>query len=172
MKSFHKTSFPRFGALCAALLCPLPFSVVRADVKLPKIISDHMILQKSDKTAVWGWAAPDEEVTVTLDTQSAKTKAGADGKWKVSLNLAKSGPGPFQLTIAGKNQIVISDVLVGQVWITSGQSNMEFKLTSAYGAPDEIAHSANPLLRQFYVPHSAMITPLDDCNGKRTVADP
>lgn len=168
MKSFQKISFP----LCLALLSLLPLGAGRADVKLPKIISDHMILQQSEKTSVWGWAAPGEDVTVTFDKQSAKTKADADGKWKVALNLAKSGPGPFQMTITGKNQLVISDVLVGQVWVTSGQSNMEFKLKDAYGAPDEIAHSANPLLRQFYVPHSEMITPMDDCNGKWTIADP
>ena len=148
------------------------FSAVRADIKVPKIISDHMVLQKSDKTAVWGWAAPDEDVTVTLDTQSARTKAGEDGKWKVALNLSNLGPGPFQMTIAGKNQIVISDVLVGQVWITSGQSNMEFRLKDALGAADEIAHSANPLLRQFFVQHSSGIRPLDDCNGTWTVAGP
>jgi len=158
-------------ALLAVFIEGSPGSL-RADVKLPKIISDHMVLQKSDKTAVWGWAAPDEDVTVTLDKQSAKTKAGADGKWKVVLNLANSGPGPFQMTVVGKNQIVISDMLVGQVWVASGQSNMEFKLKDALGGADEIAHSANPLLRQFYVPHSEQILPMDDCNGTWAVADP
>ncbi len=144
-----------------------------ADVKLPKIISDHMVLQKSDKAAIWGWAAPDEEVAVTLDTQSAKTKANAEGKWKVTLDLSKSGPGPFQMTVAGRNQIVISDVLVGQVWVASGQSNMEMPLSATFGATEEIARSSNPLIRQYFVGHAEKTQPMDDsAGGKWSVAEP
>ena len=155
-----------------AAFCAHSFSTARADIKLPSIISDHMVLQKSDKTAIWGWAAPDEDVTVTLDTQSAKTKAGADGKWKIALDLSKSGQGPFQMTVTGKNSITISDVLVGQVWVASGQSNMELPLLGTLGSVDEIAHSDNPLIRQFLVAHAEMMLPQDTCNGKWTVASP
>jgi len=123
----------------------------RADIKLPKIISDHMVLQKSCKTAVWGWATPGEDVTVTLDTQSVSAKADADRKWKVRLNLSNSGQGPFDMTVAGKNKIVVSDVLVGQVWVASGQSNMELPLLGTLGSTNEIANCTNPLLRQYHV---------------------
>lgn len=96
------TNLRTWGLIFIVVFCADSSGTLRADVRLPKSISDHMILQKSDRTAVWGWAAPDEDVRVTLDTQSAKTKADADGKWKVALNLGKSAPGPFQMTAVGK----------------------------------------------------------------------
>lgn len=140
-------SFRIFPLLLTAALCIPSIAIVRGNVKLPSIISDHMILQKSDKTSVWGWADPGEEVTVTLDTQIAKTNAAADGKWRVTLNLSNSTQGPFPMTVAGKNSVVISDLLVGQVWVASGQSNMELPLLGTLGSTDEIAHSNNPLIR-------------------------
>ncbi len=135
----------------AVALAVLLGSVARADVRLPKIISDHMVLQKSARTAIWGWAVPGEDVTVTLDKQSASAKADADGKWKVRLDLSNSGPGPFEMTVAGKNKIVVSDVLVGEVWVASGQSNMELPLLGTLGSTEEIANCTNPLLRQYHV---------------------
>jgi sialate O-acetylesterase len=151
--------------LVAPAFFALLFSSAYADVKLPRIISNHMVLQKSDKTAIWGWAAPDEDVTVTLDTQTSATKADVDGKWKVKLDLSKTGQGPFELTVAGKNKIVVSDVLVGQVWVAGGQSNMELPLLGTLGSVEEIAHCANPLLRQYFVPHSEQAQPKDDSAG-------
>jgi sialate O-acetylesterase len=174
--NFHRRTASPLQS-CLFLFIPI-FSLVltgtvQAKVKLPKIISDHMVLQKSAKTAVWGWADPNEDVTVTLDTQSAKAKADADGKWKVTLDLGNSGPGPFQLTVAGTNQIVVSDVLVGQVWVAGGQSNMELPLLGTLGSTDEIAHCANPLLRQYFVPHSEQALSKDDSAGGRwVIADP
>jgi sialate O-acetylesterase len=148
--------------------------VAHADVKLPKIISDHMVLQKSAKTAIWGWAASDEDVTVALDTHSATTKASANGKWKITLDLSNSGQGPFQMTVVGKNKIVVSDVLVGQVWVASGQSNMELPLLGTFGSTEEIANSSNPLLRQYHVVGAEKPQPpLDDTTGGTwVVADP
>jgi sialate O-acetylesterase len=158
--------------LLTAALCVHPVDFVRANVKLPAIISDHMVLQKSDKAAVWGWADPAEEVTVTLDTKTASAITGADGKWKVTLNLSNSAQGPFQMTVAARNSIVISDVLVGQVWVASGQSNMELPLRGTFGSDAEITHSDNPLIRQFLVAHAEKMLPQDNCNGKWTLASP
>jgi len=150
----------------------LPLGALLAEVKMPAIFSDHMVLKKSAKVPVWGKADPGEEVTVTLETQTVKTKAGADGKWAGALDLIKSGPGPFTMTVQGKNQIKIADVLVGEVWLASGQSNMQWTLNQTIDAEKEMAASANPRLRQFLVPRVTSIEPLDDCKGTWTVAAP
>ena len=143
-----------------------------ADVQLPSIFSDHMVLQKSAQTPVWGTAAPGENIKIALDSLAVSATAGPDGKWRVNLDLQKAGPGPFKLIVAGSNQLSIADVIVGDVWLASGQSNMEFQLSRAEGAPEEIAHSANPMLRQFIVKETGSVQPLDSCEGKWTVAAP
>ncbi len=158
--------------LLASALLSLPLASVHADVKLPAIISDHMVLEKTAKVPIWGKADPGEEVTITLNGQTVKTTAGADGKWKTALNLADSGPGPFEMTVQGKNQIKLSDVVVGEVWVASGQSNMEWVVKNTIDADKEIAQSANSLLRQFQVKKATSITPLDDCEGTWIQASP
>lgn len=152
-----------FAATAAAL---------RADVTLPAIFSDHMVLEKAAKVPVWGKADPGEEVAVTLGGQTAKAIADANGKWKAVLNLAESGPGPFEVTVKGKNEIKISDVVVGEVWVASGQSNMEWSLQKDANGAAEIAASANPLFRQFLVTKATSAEPLDNCQGTWTVASP
>lgn len=144
-----------------------------AGIGLPAIISDHMVLQKSAKVPIWGKASPGEEVTVTLDRRSVSATTGSDGKWKVELNLDDAGSGPFKLDVAGTNsRIVISDVVIGEVWVASGQSNMELMLKDSAGSEREIARSENPLLRQFLVRNVASQESLDDCGGKWVVAGP
>ncbi|MEI6072252.1 MAG: sialate O-acetylesterase [Verrucomicrobiae bacterium] len=137
------------GLLLAAMLAS---GSAWSNVVLPSILSDHMVLQKSPKVPIWGKADPGEEVSVTLDAASGKATAGPDGKWVVELNLSESMPGPFELVIQGKNRIAVADVLIGEVWLASGQSNMEFPIKgwiSVIGADEEIAASANPMLRHF-----------------------
>jgi sialate O-acetylesterase len=145
---------------------------LRADVQLPAIISDHMVLTRSESVPVWGKADAGEKVTVALDGQTVETTAGPDGKWMIRLNLNGSGPGPFQLVVQGKNAITVSDVVVGSVWLAAGQSNMEFLLKTASGAEREISQSANPLLRQFRAPKVVRPQPADDCRGAWTLAGP
>ena len=99
-----------------------------AEVKPCALFSDHMVLQSGMAVPVWGIAAPGEKVTVTLNNQKPSTVATADGKWMVRLKNLKPG-GPFQMTIDGKNTIAINDVLVGEVWLGSGQSNMAFTVS-------------------------------------------
>ena len=106
------------------LLAGLP-SVARADVKVPAIFGSHMVLQRDQKDRVWGWAEPGEEVTVKIAGQSQTAKAGPDGSWQVMLDPMPAG-GPHVLTIQGKNTVKFDDVLVGEVWICSGQSNMQW----------------------------------------------
>jgi sialate O-acetylesterase len=143
-----------------------------ADVKLPAIISDHMVLQRTDKVPIWGWAESGENVAVTLDDQTAKTTADANGKWRVSLNLKDSAVGPFEMVVEGKNKLTVTDVVVGEVWVASGQSNMEFRVKATAGANEVIAKSENPQIRHFLVKLKSSLEPLDDTVGKWVVASP
>lgn len=156
------------------ILVPLTYlcSVLwlRADVVLPALFSEHAVLQKSDSVPVWGKAAPGEVVEVTLDKASATAVAGEDGKWRLRLDLADLGSGPFDLVVQGRNLITVRDVLVGEVWLCGGQSNMEWPLRGTGGAAQEIAQSANPLLRQFKVERTASADPLEEAKGRWVVA--
>ena len=133
--------------LTAALLfITLP---LLAEVQLPIVISEHMVLQQSAKVPIWGRAEPGEEVSVTLNGQTAKTTAGTNKEWRVELDLKNSPQGPFEMVVQGENTITIPDVVVGEVWLASGQSNMYRQLSKTQGAEAEIAGSTNPMLRQF-----------------------
>lgn len=135
--------------LAAGLLFGCFASLSNAEVKLPSVFSDHMVLQRDCEAPVWGTAAADEEVAVAIDGQTQKTKAGADGKWSVKLKPLKTG-GPHVLTISGSNKLEIKDVLVGEVWIGSGQSNMAGGV-NGYAKGDEVlaklAEQTYPQLR-------------------------
>jgi len=131
-----------------------------------------MVLQKTANVPIWGKADPGEDVSVSLAGAKATTKAGDDGKWKLVLNLKDSAPGPFEMTVQGKNLLKIFDVAVGEVWVASGQSNMAFTLKNTIDADKEISDSANPMLRQFTVKKSASPTPLDDTEGQWIAASP
>src|SRR5208283_2388281 len=154
---------PRGLWLLSILIAPC---VVRGDVKLPSIFSDHMVLMKSRSVPIWGKADPGEQVTVQAGQSKSQTTAGMDGRWMVRLNLHDSPAGPFQMTVTGKDSATISDVVVGTVWLASGQSNMELPLQATTGAEREIAGSANYLLRQFRVEKVSGPQPLDDCKGR------
>jgi len=147
-------------------------SQARAEVKLPALISDHMVLQRRAGAPVWGTAKPGEKVTVTLDGQSASVETGADGKWRVELNLADSPPGPFELVVKGTNELRVKDVAVGEVWVAAGQSNMQFTMSGEMSAREEIPTSENALLRHFKVDNVASETPLEDCGGAWETASP
>ncbi len=149
--------------------CP---GTIRADVTLPAIFSEHMVLKKAANVPIWGKASPGEEVTVKVGDQVATAKAGEDGKWKALLDLSKSDPGPFTATVRGKNEISIPDVVVGEVWVASGQSNMGFFLEDSIDGRKEVANSANPMLRQFRVTHNAAEEPTTELAGKWEVAGP
>ncbi|TSA37112.1 MAG: sialate O-acetylesterase [Verrucomicrobiaceae bacterium] len=169
LASLKKSSllFPALAVLIASSA-----GIALADVQLPSIISDHMVLKKGSKIPIWGKAEPGEAVKVTLGDASAKATADSSGKWIASLDLSESKAGPFTLNIAGKNQIAVNDVLVGEVWLASGQSNMAFMLSAAIDAEKEIANSANPQIRQFRVDRAEAAEPADNCKGAWAVAGP
>ncbi len=145
---------------------------VQADVTVPALFSDHAVLQKAEKVPVWGKAEPGEAVTVTLDKATASATAGADGKWKALLDLQAEGPGPYSLTVQGKNLLSFADILVGEVWVCGGQSNMDFPLSAFPVAKEEVPKSANPLLRQFKVKATPSAVPLEDVQGHWVEASP
>ncbi len=163
------TMFPLLRLFLAMVLVS---GMVRADVTLPAILSDHMVLKRSSRVPIWGKAEPEEKILVTFDGKTARTRAGSDGRWTVFLNLEDSAPGPFEMTVRGKNTLVLSDVVIGEVWVASGQSNMEFLLKNSIGAEEEMAGSANPLLRQFLVKKKTSSEPLDDVEGRWVLASP
>ena len=143
--------------------------VLCGDVKLPAIFNSDMVIQRETAAPVWGWADPEEKVIVTGSWgEKADTVAGKDGKWRVKLNTPKAG-GPFVITIQGKNKIELKSVLSGDVWICSGQSNMQMPMTllrdTAFYAR-EIANANYPEIRIYQLKRNPAQTPLDDTVGK------
>ena len=122
-----------------------------AEVKLPKIFSSNMVLQRDRELKIWGWADANEKVTLTFNGQQLTTKTAKNGEWILLLKPMTYG-GPFEMTVSGKkNNIALKNILIGDVWICSGQSNMEWLLKNVNNAPKEIAESSNPKLRLFTV---------------------
>jgi sialate O-acetylesterase len=138
--------------LFAAALVVLASSArVCAEVSLPDVLSDSMVLQRGVRVPVWGTASPGEAVTVSFNGQTRKTTAGAGGRWRVWLDPLRANATPSVLTVSGRNRIELKDVLVGEVWLVSGQSNMQFTLAETREAQAAIAAANRPLIRLFNV---------------------
>jgi len=153
-------------SIAMLFFCALTLGVLglRAEVKLPSLLSDGMVLQQGTKVNVWGTADPGERVTVTLKDQRVSGIADSEGQWKVKLGPLNAG-GPFTMTVAGKNTITVHDVLVGEVWVASGQSNMTMAVSRVINAGDEIAHADYPTLRLFTVEMAVAGKPQRDVKG-------
>jgi sialate O-acetylesterase len=152
----------RYGLF--AVLVSMQAPVAFADVKPHALITDGMALQEGGKVPIWGSADVDEKVTVHFQDQEISTIA-KDGTWMVRLDELKAG-GPYEMTIAGKNRIRLKNILIGEVWICSGQSNMEWPLQMSADANKMVANSANPLIHLFTVPRTAAAVPLHHVQGK------
>jgi len=136
----------------------------RSEVRLPALFSDNMVLQQGMDLPVWGWADDGEEVKVSFRGKTVKAKAKG-GKWMVKLGKFKAG-GPDAFVVEGKNRIELKNVLVGEVWVCSGQSNMELALNNAFEGKEEVARSDNKQLRLFHVPKKKSNEPLDDVKAE------
>jgi sialate O-acetylesterase len=136
----------------------------RAEVRLPKVFSSHMVLQQEKPLVVWGWAEPNEKVTVTLSTGSQEVQANERGEWKAVLPAMKAG-GPYTLTISGSTKVQFEDVMIGEVWLCSGQSNMEMGISAARDAQKEIAAANYPGIRLLKVAKSWKPEPQNDIEG-------
>jgi sialate O-acetylesterase len=143
------------------LSCILIVSATSGQVRMPVIFSDHMVVQRSQIIPVWGWSSPLEKIIIHFNKQTKQTKADRSGRWRINLDPENAG-GPFILTVTGKTDIHIQDVMVGEVWVCSGQSNMEFNLSAARDGATEVRNSNNPEIRQIKVPNQISDTPNDD----------
>jgi len=159
----HKTPRLQIPLLLLAFAFWLSVSA-QADVTLPALLADHMVVQRGLPVHVWGMAAPQEAVSVTFRGETKSTTADDDGRWSVFLAPGESG-GPFQLSVKATNTITISDILVGDVWVASGQSNMEFPMTGLV-AQTEIAAAQYPKIRLFRVDHKPADYPLENVGSK------
>lgn len=134
------------------LLFFVQVGAVKAQIRLPKLISDGLILQRNEKVKLWGWASPNESVQLTFKSKKYLAKADEKGNWAIQLPAQKAG-GPYEMIFNASNEIIVKDILFGDVWICSGQSNMELpmeRLKEKYG--DEIVNATNSNIRQFLVP--------------------
>ena len=159
-------------AACAA--CLVLAGAVRADLRLPAIFGDHMILQAGTGTPVFGWTDPGETVTVDFAGQSKQAEADADGRWVVRFDPLEASREGRLLTISAGETIELRDVLVGEVWLASGQSNMAMNVAKSEGGAEAVTSSTSPLVRVFRVSPKGIspLEPLDDCSGQWATAAP
>ena len=167
MNAFPKTAMIAVLSFAGACL---------ADVRLPALISDNMILQQNNEAAIWGWADPGETVTVSQAWEpgvqvNQTIRPGPDGRWNLTFKTPGAG-GPHSLTIKGNNEITIKNILFGEVWFCSGQSNMEWPLNLTDNAEKEIAGADYPQIRLFLVDKSTSVVPAADCFGQWQICTP
>ncbi|MDR3459481.1 MAG: sialate O-acetylesterase [Verrucomicrobiae bacterium] len=152
------------GCLCTA-------SVARAEIRLPHIFGSHMVLQQDKPLTIWGWAQPGEKVRVQLGEATATTSANERGEWKVVLPAMKAG-GPYRFTVSGSSTAAFDDVMIGEVWLCSGQSNMEMGIGLANNAKEEIAAANHPGIRLLMVENRWTPQPQSDLEGTWKVCSP
>jgi sialate O-acetylesterase len=139
-----------FLLFCFAIF--INFIPTFAQVRLPRLVRDSMVLQRNSKVKIWGWASPKEKIEITFLDKKYKAVANDNGEWQVLLSSMKSG-GPYTMNIEGKNKITLHNILIGDVWLCSGQSNMAHQMElHKYKYSKEIADANNPEIRQFWVP--------------------
>lgn len=158
---------PCFGALLVALTA----SMASANVRLPAIMGDNMVVQQDQPVRIWGWADPGEKVTVEMAGQKASATADKTGHWEVRVGPFAAG-GPHTMTVSGRNTVSVSNVLVGEVWVASGQSNMEWPLRDARDGKTAASQATIPEIRLFTVAKATSVTPEDDVDGRWVVCTP
>lgn len=161
-----------FITLLATLMLLPAVNTARAEVVMPAIFANHMVIQRDQPVNIWGWADRGETVEVTFNGQKKRAKAGKDGKWQVQLKAMTHG-GPYEMVVKGKkNTVTLTNILIGEVWLCSGQSNMEWTVANSNAAAQEIAEANYPLIRSFNVKREMSTTPNKDLNGAWEVCTP
>jgi sialate O-acetylesterase len=161
-----------FRALLIWCVTLVVVSPVSAEVKLPNVFSDHMVLQQKQANKVWGRANPGEKITVSIASQTHATEADATGHWQVMLSPLDAG-GPHELKVVGTNTVSVNDILVGEVWICSGQSNMQWSVQQSYDADLEKVAANHPKLRMINFPQIGSQEPTwEHPNSKWQVCTP
>ncbi|MBN1846838.1 MAG: hypothetical protein JW810_14225 [Sedimentisphaerales bacterium] len=159
----------RIGLMLVLGCCLIGPDASRADVTLPAILGDHMVLQQGRQVPIWGWARPGEAIVVAgswATGESRKTTADSEGAWMVRLATPKATDAGQELTIRGDNTITLHDVLIGEVWIGSGQSNMQWSVRASNQAEQEIAAADYPQIRLFSVPQRPAVKPDRDIQAR------
>ena len=151
--------FPRRFFLSIGLLV-ITFLLLKAEVRLPHIIGGNMVLQRNQELRIWGWADRLEKVTVHFNEAVESTRTGLDGKWLITLPAMEAG-GPYTMKVRGRNIIELENILIGDVWVCSGQSNMEFRVEAFPWAGEEAPRADYPEIRLFTVPKSTQLQPAD-----------
>ncbi|HEY3396275.1 MAG TPA: sialate O-acetylesterase [Armatimonadota bacterium] len=167
MTQFHLSYYGQ--ALVTLALLVLGATLATADLTLPSVIGDHMIIQQGIPAPIWGKAAPGEQVTVSYAGQTKHATADAEGRWMVKLDPVTAQPGQRgrMMRIAGRNsQIVLRDLMVGEVWVCSGQSNMQFATVQSINGEAEVAQANYPQMRLFTVPNVTAPFPQENCGGQ------
>lgn len=154
---------PLFSALAMA---------AQAEIKLPAIIGSNMVLQQKQANPIWGWDTPGTKVTVTLGGKTKTAVADAKGKWTVKLDPLPASAKPVTLSIQGSNLVKLTNILVGEVWICSGQSNMQWSVSQSYDADLEIATAKFPQIRLISVPQVGTQEPQEDFKGGWAACSP
>ena len=145
---------------------------VHAAVKLPHIFGNGMVLQQGAPVPVWGWADPGESVTVEFAGQTKKTTAKADGTWLLKLDALKASGVPAVFKVTASNVVALNNVVVGEVWFCSGQSNMEWVMRNVDNAEQELASANYPLIRHFKAPKNFKPIPESDINAMWEITTP
>jgi sialate O-acetylesterase len=151
----------KFKFLFFLVICVGSITMTYANVRLPQVFSDNMVFQRNVEFRVWGWAEKGEKVTVTFNEIKRAAKTGKDGKWLVIFPAMKEG-GPFTMLIKGRNEIKLVNIMLGDIWVCSGQSNMEWPLSLTRDAEKAIEEANFPDIRLFQCPHNVQFKPDDD----------
>jgi len=162
MLRFHRVT--RIAVFALSLSLAAAIRPCAADVRLPRIFGNQMVLQRDLPVRVWGTADPGEKVTVSIGKNQSNATADAHGKWKVELPALAAG-NPIEVKVSGKNTITLRDVLVGEVWVCSGQSNMQMAVQHAADGKKETAAATHPQIRLFTVPMLVATEPVDDVDA-------
>jgi len=160
-------------AILALVWIVMGVDVVWADIRLPAIIGDNMVLQRGEKVLIWGWADPGEQIIAHTSWYRAERRvvAGQDGKWRLKVNVPKAG-GPYEMTLTGKNVLTLRNIVPGEVWVCSGQSNMEWPVQAAADGEREVAAADFPNIRLFTVQKKTADAPQEDCVGQWSPCSP
>ncbi len=172
----NRTIAARNRTVSLILLCLLglvSWGPAEADVRLPAIISDNMVLQGGDTVNLWGWADPNEEIEIRMSWSNAvpQIQADDDGAWTFRMAAPPFG-GPYEVTFKAANTITVKNILVGEVWVCSGQSNMQWTVQNSADAEQEIAAARYPKIRLFSVDRQVADTPQNDCKGQWVECSP
>lgn len=164
--------FKKYDTFFLVIFCLLISQSIRAEIKLPGYFTDNMMLQRDMPIKIWGWGNRYETVTVSIHDQKVNTRCKKDGTWEIILSPIPYG-GPYSLTVQGKeNSIKIENILIGDIWLCSGQSNMEWTVEQSANSKQEVQNANYPEIRALKVPKSIKNSPQDNFNAQWEICSP